>query len=252
SHGRASAALLSGLAGQVASRVRLASAADRAALATQLAAAGYRRPEAVSLYLLAGLLVPLSLAGLGAGMAPLLGAGVTLGAMAGLGVGLAAPRLWLRWACQRRRATLEAGFPDSLDLLVICVESGLSIDAALSRVARALAPARPELAEELGATAVELGFLPNRRDAFANLESRTGLASVQALVALLYQTERYGTPLAAALRTLASEARAAALLRVEERAARLPAILTVPMILFVLPPLFIVLVGPVIAQLLDR
>jgi tight adherence protein C len=147
---------------------------------------------------------------------------------------------------------MERGFPDALDLLVICVESGLSIDAAIARVAGELGRAHPVLGEELRHAAVELRFLPDRADALANLEARTGIDGVRALVALLHQTERFGTPLADALRTLAAEMRTAAFLRVEERAARLPAVLTVPMILFILPPLFIVLIGPVIAQLLAR
>jgi tight adherence protein C len=164
---------------------------------------------------------------------------------------MAMPVLFLRQRIAARRAAIAEAFPDFLDLLVICVEAGISLDAALRRVAEVLAPASPALADEIGLAAIELGFLPNRADAFANLARRVPLAEVRGLVALFQQTERYGTPLAAALRVQAAEGRNAALVRVEERMARLPALLTVPMILFILPPLFIVLVGPVAIRLLD-
>lgn len=217
-----------------------------------LARAGHRAPHARLYFLMACLLLAPSGA-LAAGLiAPLIIPDVSPLArlLAGAGLGVAAPFLWLKNATVHRQQAIRAGFPDMLDLFVICIEAGLSMDAAMARVARELAPALPELADELGLTAIELGFLPDRADAFGNLQRRVPLDEVNNLIALFQQTERYGTPLAAALRTEAAESRAAALLRVEERAARLPAILTVPMILFILPPLFIVLIGPVIVQLL--
>lgn len=217
-----------------------------------LARAGCRSPHARASFLMACLLLVPSL-GLAAGlMAPFILPAVSplTGLLAGAGLGAAAPFLWLKNATVHRQQAIRAGFPDMLDLFVICIEAGLSMDAAMARVARELAPALPELADELGLTAIELGFLPDRADAFANLQRRVPLDEANNLIALFQQTERYGTPLAAALRTEAAESRSAALLRVEERAARLPAILTVPMILFILPPLFIVLIGPVIVQLL--
>lgn len=218
----------------------------------KLAEAGYRSQEARSLFLAALLLLPPALAVAGGLFLPLAVAGLSplAGLVLGGGFGVAAPFLFVRNATTKRRQAIRAGFPDMLDLFVICIEAGLSLDAAMARVARELAPALPELSDELGLTAIELGFLPNRADAFANLERRMPIDETRNLVALFQQTERYGTPLAAALRTQAAEARNAALMRVEERAARLPAILTVPMILFILPPLFIVLIGPVIVQLL--
>ncbi|WP_448581181.1 type II secretion system F family protein [Thermaurantiacus sp.] len=233
-------------------RLSLVRATERRALARTLALAGFRAREAVSLYLATRLLAPLAGALLGLAAGPHTGLAPTAAALAGAGLGLAAPPLFLANRRQRRRQAIERGFPDALDLLVICVESGLSVDAAIARVAGELGRAHPVLAAELQLAAVELRFLPDRADAFANLEARTGIEGIRALVSMLHQTERFGTPLAQALRTLAAEARTAALLRVEERAARLPAVLTVPMIFFILPPLFIVLVGPVIAQLLSR
>jgi tight adherence protein C len=146
---------------------------------------------------------------------------------------------------------LRKQLPDALDLLVICAEAGLSLDAALTRVARELGGSAPQLADEFGLTSVELGFLPNRRQALLNLAKRTDLASVRGVVNTLVQTERYGTPLAHALRVLAAEFRDERMLKAEEKAARLPATLTVPMILFILPTLFLVLIGPAIIRTLE-
>jgi tight adherence protein C len=215
--------------------------------------AGWRGSEAQGLALAILLLTPLAAALLAALVLPVLlpQFAPLRAAVLGLGLGMAMPVLFLRQRIAARRAAIAEAFPDFLDLLVICVEAGISLDAALRRVAEVLAPASPALADEIGLAAIELGFLPNRADAFANLARRVPLAEVRGLVALFQQTERYGTPLAAALRVQAAEGRNAALVRVEERMARLPALLTVPMILFILPPLFIVLVGPVAIRLLD-
>jgi tight adherence protein C len=174
-------------------------------------------------------------------MALMLGGGVLLAAMLA-----GAPWLYARNMAMRRQAALQRGLPEALDLLFICAESGLPLDAALARTGRELAPARPAIAAELTTTAVELGFLPRRADAFANLAQRVPLPAVTALGETLVQTERFGTPLAAALRVMADESRAARLLGAEAKAARLPALMTVPMIAFVLPPLFVILVGPAI------
>jgi tight adherence protein C len=162
--------------------------------------------------------------------------------------GAYAPILVLRRIIARRQHRIKRQLPDSLDLLVICAEAGLSLDAALTRVARDLGPAAPQLADELGLTAVELGFLPNRRQALQNLARRTDLPAIRGVVNTLVQTERYGTPLAQALRVLAAEFREERMLKAEEKAARLPAILTVPMIIFILPTLFVVLIGPAMVR----
>ena len=152
---------------------------------------------------------------------------------------------------ERRLQTIATGLPDAIDLLVICAESGLSLDVALGRTGRELAHAQPALATELAMTATELNFLPRRADAFANLARRVPLAQVQALTDMFTQTERFGTPLAQSLRLLAGEYRTGRLLRAEEKAARLPALMTIPMIAFILPPLFIVLIGPAIVSALS-
>jgi tight adherence protein C len=166
-------------------------------------------------------------------------------------LGAYAPDMVIRNAASKRRAKIRMGLPDGLDLLVICAEAGLSLDAALVRVAREMREASPELADEFGLTAIELGFLPDRRMALENLNNRTQLPAIRAVVNTLLQTERYGTPLSKALRVLGAEFRTDRLMRAEEKAARLPALLTVPMIVFILPTLFIVLIGPGILQAID-
>ena len=141
--------------------------------------------------------------------------------------------------------------PDALDLLVICAEAGLSLDAALVRVSRELEMTWPELSEEFAITAAELTYLPDRGTAFENLNARTDMASIRGVVNTLLQTAKFGTPLAQSLRVLAAEFREARMTRAEEKAARLPAMLTVPMIVFILPTLFIVVLGPAILSVLD-
>ncbi|MDD3288328.1 MAG: type II secretion system F family protein [Alphaproteobacteria bacterium] len=145
---------------------------------------------------------------------------------------------------QKRGAVLRKGLPDALDLLVICAEAGLSLDASFDRVGREMGQSFPDLAEEMGLTAVELSFLPERHKALHGLAERVPLPGMVALVNTLVQTEKYGTPLAQALRVLSAEMREDRIMKAEEKAARLPAILTVPMIIFILPPLFVVLIGP--------
>jgi tight adherence protein C len=147
---------------------------------------------------------------------------------------------------------LEKALPDGLDLLVICAEAGLSLDTALNRVADEMAHASPDLADELAITGVELTFLPERRLALLNLAKRVPLAAMRGMVGTLVQTEKYGTPLAQSLRVLSAELREQRMLRAEEKAARLPATLTVPMIVFILPTLFIVLIGPALIDVYDR
>ena len=159
-------------------------------------------------------------------------------------VGFFAPGVYIKNLITKRQHQLQLGLPDGLDLMVICAEAGLSLDAGLTRVARELEPSWPELSEELGLTAAELTFLPERRQAFENLNARTNMSAIRGVVNTLLQTAKFGTPLAQSLRVLAAEFREARITRAEEKAARLPAMLTVPMILFILPTLFIVLLGP--------
>ena len=172
--------------------------------------------------------------------------------LAGMLVGsYKAPDLWLKNKVNKRSHAIRKGLPDALDLLVICAEAGLTVDAAFSRVAKELGKAYPELGDEFGLTAIELGFLNERRQAFENLANRVDLEAVRGVVTTMIQTEKYGTPLASALRVLSAEFRHARMMRAEEKAARLPAIMTVPLILFILPTLFIVILGPAACSIND-
>ena len=171
--------------------------------------------------------------------------------MAALILGYKAPDLFVDNKRQKRTDAIRKGLPDALDLLVICAEAGLTVDAAFSRVSKELGRAYPELGEEFALTSIELGFLTERRQAFENLAYRVNLESVKGVVTTMIQTEKYGTPLASALRVLSAEFRNERMMRAEEKAARLPAIMTVPLILFILPVLFIVILGPAACALSD-
>ena len=162
-----------------------------------------------------------------------------------------APDIWLSNKVKKRSDAIRKGLPDALDLLVICAEAGLTVDAAFGRVAKELGKAYPELGDEFGLTAIELGFLNERRQAFENLATRVDLEAVRGVVTTMIQTEKYGTPLASALRVLSAEFRNERMMRAEEKAARLPAIMTVPLILFILPTLFIVILGPAACSISD-
>ena len=163
-----------------------------------------------------------------------------------------APDIWLKNRVTKRSHAVRKGLPDALDLLVICAEAGLTVDAAFARVAKELGKAYPELGDEFGLTAIELGFLNERRQAFENLANRVDLDSVRGVVTTMIQTEKYGTPLASALRVLSAEFRNERMMRAEEKAARLPAIMTVPLILFILPTLFVVILGPAACSISDN
>lgn len=162
-----------------------------------------------------------------------------------------APDIYLKNRITKRSDAIRKGLPDALDLLVICAEAGLTVDAAFSRVSRELGRAYPELGEEFSLTAIELGFLTERRQAFENLALRINLDAVRGVVTTMIQTEKYGTPLASALRVLSAEFRNERMMRAEEKAARLPAIMTVPLILFILPTLFVVILGPAACSISD-
>jgi tight adherence protein C len=159
--------------------------------------------------------------------------------------------IWLNNKVSKRSDAIRKGLPDALDLLVICAEAGLTVDAAFHRVAKELGRAYPELGDEFQLTAIELGFLNDRRTAFENLATRVNLEAVKGVVTTMIQTEKYGTPLASALRVLSAEFRNERMMRAEEKAARLPAIMTVPLILFILPVLFVVILGPASCRISD-
>ncbi len=167
--------------------------------------------------------------------------------MMAVGAGFAGfylPNLFIENLAQKRQTLIKRAFPDSLDMLLICVQSGMSVEAAFGKVAREVAVQSVELAEELSLTTAELSYLPERRLAYENLGRRTGLPGVKAAATALIQAERYGTPVGQALRVMAKENRDIRMSEAEKKASALPPKLTVPMIIFFLPVLFVVILGP--------
>jgi len=158
--------------------------------------------------------------------------------------GMHIPNLFLKNKIQRRQTSIKRAFPDALDLLLICVESGISIEMAFRKVSEEIGAQSVALAEEFTLTTAELSYLPDRRQAYDNLAQRTGLEGVKAVCLALQQSERYGTPLATTLRVMAQENRDMRMSEAEKKAAGLPPKLTVPMIVFFLPVLFVVILGP--------
>jgi tight adherence protein C len=158
--------------------------------------------------------------------------------------GVYSPNLFLKNKVQRRQTSIKRAFPDALDLLLICVESGMSIEAAFRKVSEEIGTQSVALAEEMTLTTAELSYLPDRRAAYENLAQRTGIEGVRAVCLALQQAERYGTPLGTTLRVMAQENRDLRMAEAEKKAAGLPPKLTVPMIVFFLPVLFVVILGP--------
>jgi len=171
--------------------------------------------------------------------------------VAALAFGYYAPNVYITNVAQKRRESIVAAFPDALDLLLICVESGMSVEAAIQKVSAEIGGQSMELAEELSLLTAELSYLPERRQAYENLARRTNHPGVRSVATAMIQAERYGTPLGAALRVMAKENRELRLSAAEKKATALPAKLTVPMILFFLPVLFIVILGPAIIKVQD-
>jgi tight adherence protein C len=165
-----------------------------------------------------------------------------------IALGYYAPNFYLKNRADKRKEKIMAAFPDSLDMMLICVESGMSVEMALQRVGHEIAPASVELAEEFALTTAELSYLPDRRMAYENLARRTNHAGVKSVAMALTQAEKYGTPVGSALRVMAKENREIRLSEAEKKAASLPPKLTVPMIVFFLPVLFAVIIGPAAIQ----
>lgn len=167
-------------------------------------------------------------------------------------VGFKLPYWFVARKRKKRYLMIQKALSDTLDLMTICAEAGLSLAMALERVSRELGMAYPEMAEELALTAMELGFLPERNKALLNLAERVQLPEIRGIVSVLIQTEKYGTPIAQALRVLSAEFREQRMLRAETKAARLPALMTLPMILFILPTLFIVIMTPAVIKITSQ
>ena len=175
------------------------------------------------------------------GYPPMVNVGIALAAAF---VGFYVPNMFISNRMQKRQLSIKQAFPDALDMLLICVQSGMSIEAAFSKVGKEIASQSLELAEEMTLTTAELSYLTDRRQAYENLAKRTGLPGVKGVATALVQAERYGTPIGQALRTMAKENREIRQSEAERKAAALPPKLTVPMIVFFLPVLFIVILGP--------
>ncbi len=241
----------------VVSRMKLARRLTSSNLSVRLQRAGIRSPDAQVKYLFYKMALPVAFLGFAvfvlyvAELYQLTSSTKMMATVAAGALGFFGPDLYLVNKSTKRRKELTKALPDGLDLLVICAEAGLHLDSALNRVAEEMAQRSVDLADELALAAVELSFLPDRKMALDNLAMRTNLPAVRGLVNTLVQTEKYGTPLAQSLRVLSAELRHERLMRAEEKAARLPAILTVPMIIFILPPLFIVLLSPAVLQAID-
>jgi tight adherence protein C len=165
-------------------------------------------------------------------------------------LGLKLPVWYVRRVRKKRYHQIRKSLPDVLDLMTICAEAGLSLAASLDRVSRELLLSYPEMAEELTMTSLEMGFLPDRNKALSNMSERCQLPEVRGIVSVLIQTEKYGTPIAQALRVLSAEFRQTRMLNAEQKAAQLPALMTVPMIIFILPTLFIVIIAPAAIKLM--
>lgn len=230
-------------------RLKLKEKFEAKELRALLSRGGFRSPSAPTIYMTASLAGPVVL--------PILVYLYTLVALpslettrllmylgAGAAAGYYAPRLVVNNAASKRQKTLTKSFPDALDLLVICVEAGLSLEGALNRVTDEMAVSAPMIAEEIGLLSAELAFLGDRRAAYENFADRTGLEMAKSLATTLIQAEKYGTSMATGLRVLSQESRDSRLSAAEKKAAALPAKLTVPMIVFFLPVLFIVIIGP--------
>ena len=223
-----------------------------------LVSAGYRSRDAIVVFTFFKLVSPLVfLAGAALyvyGTNPIdHGPMVDLAAvMAAALLGSKLPETFVKNVQKKRLESIRKALPDSLDMLVICAEAGLASDAALKRVVAETGRNSSALSEELNQTALELSFMPERRQALENLVERAPLPSVNAFVSTMIQAEKYGTPLARAFKVLSQEQRTERMMRAEEKAGRLPATMTVPMMLFILPALFIVLIGPAILDIMDN
>lgn len=246
-----------GLYKNVVDRLQLSKLLEDPKVMEKLAQAGFRGPRPVSTFYFFRFVMPFAMAALVAfylflindfGLQPMQKFAACFAALA---VGYYAPNVYISNIASKRRESIVAAFPDSLDLLLICVESGMSIEAAIMKVSQEVGSTSIELAEELSLLTAELSYLPERRMAYEGLAKRTNHPGVKSVVTAMIQAERYGTPLGAALRVMAKENRELRLSAAEKKAAALPAKLTVPMILFFLPVLFVVILGPAIIKVQD-
>lgn len=245
-----------GLLAPVAGQLPLVGEKDRAKLQRTLVVAGYRSGEALNLMLAAKLASGLGLGVvvyfvLVSGDQPIAsGLRAFLALPIGLVIGAMAPEFYIGWRAKKRQRRISQAVPDALDLMVICAEAGLTLETALHRVSRELKTSNPELALELATTEAELKVLPERRLALENLVYRTEAPEMASLAVTMNQAEKYGTSLSQALRTISSEGRRTRMLRIEEKAARLPALMSLPLMVFILPPCGVIVGGPAMVRLM--
>jgi len=241
----------------VVERLQLSRLLEDPKVVEKLAQAGHRGPQPVSRFYFFRFVTPFVLSAAvifyllvinDFGLAALHKLVVIVAAMV---AGYYAPNVYVSNAANKRRTSIVQAFPDALDLLLICVESGMSIEAALQKVGQEIGTSSIELAEELTLLVAELSYLPERRMAYEGLAKRTNHPGVKSVATAMIQAERYGTPLGTALRVMAKENRELRLAAAEKKAASLPAALTVPMILFFLPVLFVAILGPAIIKVQD-
>jgi tight adherence protein C len=244
---------------QIVERLSLREALVDVGTVDKLRAAGYRSQNALNTFLVARFALPFAFGAVAAFYVFFLGylgdQSFMVRLLTVIGVaylGFYAPNIFISNKIGKRQKSIRRAWPDALDLLLICVESGVSIEAAIKRVSEEMTESSAELAEEMVLTNAELSFLQERRAAYENLAKRTQLDQVQAVTQALIQAERYGTPIATALRVLAQESRDQRMNEAEKKAAALPPKLTVPMILFFLPVLIAVILGPAGIQVSDK
>jgi tight adherence protein C len=246
-----------GLSKRVVERLQLSKLLEDPKAVDKLAQAGFRGPQPVTTFYFFRFVAPFALAALTASYLFLInGFGLPTMSrlcicMVALVLGYYAPNLYISNVAAKRRESIVAGFPDALDLLLICVESGMSIEAALQKVSQEVGASSIELAEELALLVAELSYLPDRIQAYQGLARRTNHPGVKSVATAMVQAERYGTPLGGALRTMAKENRELRMSAAEKIASALPAKLTVPMIVFFLPVLFVFVLGPAIIKVQD-
>lgn len=242
---------------EIVENLKLFEVFDAAEARKKLMMAGFRGPRPVFIFMAARLGMPFVLA-IAIGIyvyilkaVELDSFGKLLACIFGFFCGFYVPNLYIGNAVGKRQQKIRAAWPDALDLLLICVESGMSIEAALQKVGEEVGAGSAELAEELGLTTAELSYLQERKQAYINLAERTGLDAVKGVTTALIQSEKYGTPLGQSLRVMAQESREMRMQDAEKKAAALPPKLTVPMIGFFLPVLFAVILGPAIMQVMN-
>jgi tight adherence protein C len=246
-----------GLMRRFVDRLNLLRSAQASRISIKLMRAGWRSKDAIILYLFLKVALPFAFGAAavamfyGLNVLDLATPGKLAATIAGVLIGAYLPDIVIKNAATKRAENIRKALPDGLDLMVICAEAGLSLDATLLRVSQEMEKSAPELADEFSLTGLELGFLPDRRKALQNLMLRVDLPGVRGVVNSLVQAERYGTPLAQSLRVMSADSRNERIMKAEEKAARLPALLTVPMIIFILPPLFIILIGRAILKAID-